>query len=136
MEYAHLKALMFPIVGFLEIVEEANKDVLQLSEQSAKTLHQVMEGCRNAHDSKTLHAFQCQDVISQQLRAVHDAAAAMRANLQAHLRALNENPSSANKDFEKLAQRLLGLLGEIQWKRGAFMGNALDAHNAKEVEFF
>lgn len=136
MEHAHLKALMFPIVGFLEIVEEASRDVLQLSQHSADTLQRAVEGCRSAHDPKTLHALQSYDIIAQQLTALQDTAAAMRSNLQPHLRMLNEDAAGVDGDFEKIAQRLLGLLGEIQWKRGAFMGNALDAYRAKEVEFF
>jgi hypothetical protein len=136
MEFGKTEDILGSIVKILNHIEGVQKDVLELSERSAKYFHGLLEANGMQADDSTIQALQYQDIISQQIGAVSDAIAAIEINISVYLKAVKEDKTMLEDSMEKLSSRLIKSLELAKEKKKVFMGNAIDENSGSAVEFF
>ncbi len=136
MDYLKTEDVLSSIIDILKHIDNVQKDVLELSEQTVITFHTYMKDHDLEHSAETLKAFQYQDIITQQIDAVSDAINNIEKNITVYLHALKEDHNTLGGSIEKLSNKLAQSLKIAQEKRDAFSGNAIDPHHGEDIAFF
>ncbi len=136
MEYGKTEDILTSIVEILKHIEGVQKDVLELSERSALSVHHYLEANNLIPDEKIVEGFQYQDIITQQLSAVSEAIGMIEANINVYLHAVRHDQNTLGASIEKLSFKLTKSLQTAKEKQEAFSGNSINPHHGEAIEFF
>jgi hypothetical protein len=136
MEYGKTEDVLTSIVEILKHIEYVQKDVLELSERSALSVHHYLEAHQLIPDENIIQGFQYQDIITQQLTAVSEAISMIETNINVYLHAVRHDQNTLGASIEKLSTKLTKSLKTAKEKQVAFSGNAIDPHRGDDISFF
>lgn len=136
MEYGKTENILSSIVEILKHIKDVQKDVLELSERSAISIHNYLETNNLQPDEKLVEGFQYQDIITQQLSAVSEAIVTIENNINVYLHAVKLDQNTLGMSIEKLSFKLMKSLQTAKDKQEAFSGNAINPSHGESIEFF
>ncbi len=122
--------------SLLEHIEEVQKDVTHLSNESLLKMSTYIEKNNIEVDDDIATALQYQDIITQQLSATIEAIESMRASIKRFKHAFSNDENLAQDSMNKLQEKLNKTLAEAKDKKSRFSGKAIDDAPTDEIEFF
>ena len=121
----------------LEHIEEVQKDVIGLSNESLLKMSNYIETNKLEVDDEISTALQYQDIITQQLSATIEAIESMRSSIKRFSHAFENDETLAQDSMKKLQDKLNATLADAKDKKSRFSGKVSQDENATdEIEFF
>lgn len=124
------------IVGLLKHIENVQKDVMEMTEKSAVSFHDMMIKNNLAPDKESLDALQFQDIITQQLNAIGETVRAIEKSITVHIHAIKGDKATLEKSIKKLSTSLEESVNKAKEQREAFKGNSMGKKQEDVIEFF
>lgn len=128
--------LLNSVDSLLEHLEEVQKDVIGLSNDSLLKMSGYIEKHNIEVDEDISTALQYQDIITQQLNATVEAINSMRVSIKNFSDAFENDESLASESIEKLQDKLNITLAEAKDKKNRFSGKTSQDEANDEIEFF
>ena len=122
--------------NLLEHIEEVQKDVIGLSNNSLLMMSTYIEEQKLEVDEGISTALQYQDIITQQLSATIEAIESMRSSIKRFSHAFENDENLAQESMNKLEDRLNITLAEAKDKKSRFSGKTSQDEESDEIEFF
>ena len=122
--------------SLLAHIEEVQKDVTSLSNESLLKMSGYIEKHQLEVDDDISTALQYQDIITQQLSATTEAIDSMRASIRRFSHAFSSDENLAQDSMQKLQEKLNITLAEAKDKKNRFSGKTSDNEATDEIEFF
>ena len=128
--------LLNSIDSLLEHLEEVQKDVIGLSNDSLLKMSGYIEKHNIEIDDDISTALQYQDIITQQLSATVEAINSMRSSINRFSHAFENDEGLASESIKKLQDKLSITLAEAKDKKNRFSGKTSQDEADDEIEFF
>lgn len=123
--------------SLLAHLEDVQKDVMSLSEESLMKMSSYIENHGLEIDDDLSTALQYQDIITQQLTATEEAIKSMRKSLDRFSHAFNNDENLVQDSMLKLEEKLNKTLELAKEKKDRFSGKTSELNSANdEIEFF
>ena len=122
--------------SLLEHIEDVQKDVTSLSNDSLMKMSTYIEKHQLEVDEDISTALQYQDIITQQLNATIEAIESMRISIKRFSHAFEVDETLAQDSMTKLKEKLNTTLEEAKDKKNRFSGKTSDNEVDDEIEFF
>ena len=120
----------------LSHIEDVQKDVIELSNESLMKMSGFMEKNGLEIDENISQALQYQDIITQQLNATIEAIESMRKSISMFSHAYKSDENLAEQSIVKLQEKLSITLKDAKDKKDRFSGKFAEDHADDEIEFF
>lgn len=122
--------------SLLEHIEEVQKDVTVLSNDSLLKMTKYIETHKLEVDDDISTALQYQDIITQQLDATIEAIESMRGSIKRFTHAFSNDETLAQDSMNKLQEKLNKTLADAKDKKDRFSGKTAGDTASDEIEFF
>ena len=124
------------VESLLEHIEEVQKDVIGLSNDSLLKMSNYIEKNQLEVDDDISTALQYQDIITQQLSATVEAIDSMRISIKRFAHAFENDESLVEESMKKLQDKLNVTLADAKDKKNRFSGKTTQDAEFDEIEFF
>ncbi len=127
--------MLSSINDLLEHIQEVEKDIVELSQNSTLVFGEFLEKNGIEPDENVTHALQRQDMISQQLSATIEVIDKAKSTLELFQESALNDDGSIGEALEQLDVALGNALKDAKEKKEAFSGH-FHSQDDNEIEFF